>query len=70
MKLIVLALIATVASVKIKGPKNCVTMADSDKTFKTMDSNGNGYVSEKELRAAVVDYMKAHKINPSKNQAK
>merc|ERR1712086_583098 len=68
MKFALLALVATVASIRLSAPAQCVSAADSDAVFKKVDTNGNGQVSKKELTVAVTTYLKENKIHPTEAQ--
>ena len=70
MKFALIALVATVASIRLSeaGPHKCVSAAQSGAVFKEVDTNGNGQVSKKELTIAVTGYLQKHNLHPTDAQ--
>ena len=61
MKFALIALVASATAIKLRAePAPCVSMKQSDEVFKMVDTNGDGQIERKELRSAIVGYLKSH----------
>ena len=61
MKFALIALVASATAIKLRATAApCVSMDQSNDVFHKIDTNGNGEISRKELRSAIVYYLKSH----------
>ena len=68
MKFALVALVASAAAIQIKGADKCVSDEDSNHVFELIDKNGDGQVSEPELRSAISQWLQEHHIHPTAAQ--